>query len=103
MNYLAILCGNAGPLPIYDKIVPCLEDIMVFPHNLEDLYREASAFDEQTLDRLRFALVRVQVYADIHHTEDLERAQKMKYVSQVLERIIYGTLLLERDEGLPQE
>jgi hypothetical protein len=43
------------------------------------------------------------VYADIHHTEDLERAQKMKYVSQVLERIIFGSLLLERDEGLPQE
>jgi hypothetical protein len=103
MNYRSILCGNAEPLPIYDRIVPCLEDIVSFPLLLEDLYREASTFDDPTLDRLRFALVRIQVYADIHHTEDLERAQKMKYVSQVLERIIFGSLLLERDEGLPQE
>jgi hypothetical protein len=102
MNYLALLTGSSEPLPIYEQIVPCLEDIGTFPLRLESLYREASGYDEPALDRLRFALVRVQVYADIHHTEDLERAQKMKYVSQVLERIIYGTLLLERDEGLPE-
>lgn len=102
MNYHAILCGNSDPLPIFDRIVPCLDDIGSFPLAFEDLYREAMQLDDATLDRLRFALVRIQVYSDIHHTEDLEKAQKMKYVSQVLERVIYGTLLLERDDGLPE-
>jgi len=98
MNYLRILTGREQPLGIYDKVVLCIEDVHVFPDMIETIYREAVAYDEDTLDRFRFALIRLQIYADIHRYEDLERAQKIKYVAQVLEKLIYGSLLMEHEE-----
>jgi hypothetical protein len=98
MNYLRILTGREEPLGIYDNVVLCIEDVHLFPDMIEALYREAVAYDEDTLDRFRFALIRLQIYADIHRYEDLEKAQKIKYVAQVLEKLIYGSLLMEHEE-----
>lgn len=77
----------------------CLESIDRFPYLLEEIYRDTSILDESSLNALRFALVRLQVYADIHRNEDLEEAQNLKYVGQVLEKIIFGSLMLEREES----
>lgn len=98
MDYMGILCGGEEPLPVYTTILPALEDIRVFPVLLEPIYREAVALDEAMLDRLRFALIRVQIHADIHRNEDMERAQKLKYVGQVLEKVIFGSLLMEHED-----
>jgi hypothetical protein len=98
MTYLRILSGQEKPLDIYQHVVTCIEDIHTFPDMIETLYRQAIAFDEETLDRFRFALIRLQIYADIHRYEDLERAQKIKYVAQVLEKLIFGSLLMEHEE-----
>jgi hypothetical protein len=75
-----------------------LEDIERFPLSIEKIYRAAMGFDDETLDHLRFALLRVQIYSDIHRNEDIEQAQKVKYVAQVLEKIIFGSLLMEHEE-----
>jgi hypothetical protein len=98
MNHLEVLTGGATPLDIYPDIVPVLEDVGLLPERLEPIYRKAIAYDDDSLDRLRFALVRVQIYSDIHRTEDMEKAQKIKYVAQVLEKVIFGSLLLEHEE-----
>jgi hypothetical protein len=98
MDFLRILSGTEKPLDIYHNVVACIEDIHALPDMIEIIYRESMTFDEDTLDRLRFALIRLQIYADIHRYEDLERAQKIKYVAQVLEKIIYGNLLMEHEE-----
>jgi hypothetical protein len=106
MEYMRILSGGEEPLPVFSTILPALEDIRLFPDLLEPLYREAIALDEPALDRLRFGLLRVQIYADIHRNEDMERAQKLKYVGQVLEKVIFGSLLMEHDEissTMPEE
>jgi hypothetical protein len=100
MDLGKILAGREEPLPVYRNIALCLENIELFPFLLEPIYREAMTFDEDTLDRFRFALVRLQVYTDIHHYEDMENTQKIRYVAQVLEKVIFGDLLLER-ERLP--
>ncbi len=102
MDLGKILAGKEEPLPVYRNVLLCLENIELFPYLLEPIYREALAFDEDTLDRFRFALVRLQVYTDIHHYEDMENTQKVRYVAQVLEKVIFGDLLLER-ERLPGE
>jgi len=81
------------------RIVQALENFEEFPFLLESVYREASELDDDDLDRLRFGLVRLQVYADIHRYEDMEAAQQMKYVASVLERILFGRLLLEGEEA----
>jgi hypothetical protein len=58
----------------------------------------AMGFDDESLDHLRFALLRVQIYSDIHRNDDMEQAQKIKYVAQVLEKVIFGSLMMEHEE-----
>jgi len=98
MDYMRILSGREKPMDIYEDVIFCLNDILMIPDMIEPIYRTAMTFDEETLDRFRFALVRLQIYSDIHRYEDLERAQHIKYVAQVLEKIIFGSLLMEHEE-----
>ena len=98
MDYMRVLCGREKPLPIYKGVIACLENPKVFPDMVEPFYREAINLDDETLDRFRFALLRLQLYADIHRNEDLEKAMEIKYVSQVLEKVVFGTLVMEREE-----
>ncbi|WP_292489258.1 hypothetical protein [Methanoculleus sp. 10] len=99
MEYSRILAGREDPLPVFSKVVEALENFEEFPFLLEPVYREASDLGDEELDRLRFGLVRLQVYADIHRYEDMEAAQRMKYVAAVLERMLFGRLLLEGEEA----
>ena len=98
MDYMRVLCGKEKPLPIYKGVIACLENPQAFVDLVEPIYREAMNLDDETLDRFRFALLRLQLYADIHRNEDLEKAMELKYVSQVLEKLVFGTLVMEREE-----
>jgi len=98
MDYLRILTGKQEPISIYDGVIQCLENPLAFPDLLEPVYREAMKLDDETLDRFRFALLRLQLYADIHRNEDLEKAMQIKFVAQVLEKVIFGTLVMEQEE-----
>ncbi len=98
MDHAEILAGRGDLLPVYERIVQALERFEEFPFLLESVYREAQELGEEDLDRLRFGLVRLQVYADIHRYENMEAAQQMKYIASVLERVIFGRLLLEGEE-----
>lgn len=98
MDYLRILCGKGDPLPLYEPVIVCLENPQVFPDLLEPIYRDAMKLDDETLDRFRFALLRLQLYADIHRNEDMEKAMHIRYVAQVLEKVIFGTLVMEPPE-----
>jgi hypothetical protein len=98
MDYMRVLCGKEKPLAIYKGVIACLENPKAFPDLVEPIYREAMNLDDDTLDRFRFALLRLQLYADIHRNEDLEKATELKYISQVLEKLVFGTLLMERED-----
>lgn len=98
MDYLRILTGKEQPLPIYKGVIVALENPLSFPDLLEPIYREAMSLDDDTLDRFRFSLMRLQLWADIHRNEDLEKAMHIKYVSQVLEKVIFGSLVMEQSE-----
>ena len=98
MDYQRILAGREKPLPIYKGVVSVLENPLGFPDLLEPIYREAMSLDDDTLDRFRFSLMRLQIWADIHRNEDLEKAMQIKYVAQVLEKVIYGSLIMEPAE-----
>jgi len=98
MNFREMLEGGGSSLTVYDDIAIVLDDIERFPLYIEKIYRTAMTFDDETLDHLRFALLRVQIHSDIHRNEDMEQAQKTKYVAQVLEKIIFGSLMMEHEE-----
>jgi hypothetical protein len=100
MDYQRILAGTEKPLPIYKAIAAALENPLAFPDLLEPIYREAMTLDDETLDRFRFSLMRLQLYADVHRNEDLEQAMHLKYVAQVIEKVVYGSLIMEPAEPL---
>jgi hypothetical protein len=100
MEYIEILRGEGEPLSIYDNIVKCLENEELFPYLIETIYREALSLVDDGPDRLRFALIRLQVWADLHRYQDMEQAQKMKYIAQGLEKVVFGNLLLEYEEAV---
>ena len=101
MDFRRVLAGREKPLPVYEAITAVLNNIESFPDLVEPIYREASGYDDETLDRLRFALVRLQIYSDIHHNEDMELAVRVKYVAQVLEKVIFGSMMLEPEGTEP--
>ena len=103
MDYLRILSGKEKSLPIYTGIVVCLEKPLAFPDMIEPIYREAMNLDDDTLDKFRFSLLRLQVYADVHRNEDMEKAMHIRYVSQVLEKLVFGTLVMEQEEPAAAE
>ena len=98
MDYQRVLTGKEKPLPIYKGVVACLDNPLAFPDLLEPIYREAMGLDDDTLDLFRFSLMRLQLYADIHRNEDLEKAMYIKFVAQVLEKVIFGSLIMEPAE-----
>lgn len=102
MDYLKILCGKEEHLPIYDQVAECLRDITLLPDMIEPIFREAGSLDEQNIDKFRFGLLRVQIYSEIYRNMDLEEAQKMRYVSEMIERAIFGGLFIERENFAPE-
>ena len=60
MDFQRVLTGKEKPLPIYKGVVACLENPQAFPDLLEPIYREAMGLDDDTLDRFRFSLMRLQ-------------------------------------------
>ncbi|HWQ63028.1 MAG TPA: hypothetical protein VN429_01330 [Methanospirillum sp.] len=97
MDYLSILCGKEEAIPLYDQVVLCLQDITLLPELIEPIFREAGTLNEQLIDKFRFGLLRVQIYSEIHRNMDLEESQKMRYVSEMIERAIFGGLFIERE------
>ncbi len=97
MDYIRIISGKGEVLDIYHMLIPCLETIEEFTPSIEPIYLAAIKMEGDDLDHFRFGLVRLQVYADIHRYEDSDEMQKMKYVAQVLEKIIFGNLMLETE------
>jgi hypothetical protein len=49
----------------------------------------------EDLEKFRFVLLRVQIDSQLHLNEDIEKYHKRLFVSQVIEKLIYGELLLE--------
>ena len=60
MDYLRILTGKQEPLPLYKDVIACLVDQQEFPDLLEPIYRDAMKLDDESLDRFRFALLRLR-------------------------------------------
>jgi len=97
MDYIGIITGSGEALDMYQMVVPSLENIEELPQSIEPIYLKAVELNETDADHFRFGLVRLQVYADIHRYVDSDEMQKIKYVAQILEKIIFGNLMLETE------
>lgn len=72
-----------------------IEDPRKLPYMLE-AFHTAQIKNEKAF---HFALLRVQVDSDIRMHEDIQKYQQRKYVAEVLEKLLYGELMLSVGEN----
>lgn len=103
---IRILTGKRGEFNPTDYIpdyilllAEVISDPKMLPYKLEEV-RKLKPSEE-----LRNALLRVQIDSELRFGEDLQKYRTRQYVAQVIERLIFGNLLLEsrrRDEEQEQ-
>lgn len=99
---LETLTGEARP-EAYDGYVLLLARILKDPLSLPRVLKEICSLKLNDVERrdLRMALIRVQIDSELRMNEDIQRYQQRRYVSQVVEILLYKDLLLA--SGEPEE
>jgi hypothetical protein len=89
MGHASIEQGNVpGEILLLAKAI---DDPYCLPFIIEDL-------DELTIEdenMFRFALLRVQIDSELRMNEDIQMHQRRRYVAQVIEKMIFGEMLIE--------
>ena len=88
-----------GPASVEQGNVPgeilllakAIDDPYCLPFIIEEL-DELEIEDEKMF---RFALLRVQIDSELRMNEDIQMHQRRRYVAQVIEKMIFGELLIE--------
>ncbi|KUK43255.1 MAG: hypothetical protein WCY97_10665 [Methanothrix sp.] len=99
---LEVLSGETRPLEPKAYILllaRVLKDPLSLPRRLKEIC-SLKLNDEERRD-LRMALIRVQIESELKMNEDIQRYQQRRYVSQVIEILLFKELLLA--SGEPEE
>lgn len=89
---IKILSGKDEDLTPSDHI-SLLADVIYDPKLLIRKLEEVRKLKPS--EDLRNALLRVQIDSELRFSEDLQKYRTRQYVAQVIERLIFGNLLLE--------
>lgn len=101
---LELLTGNKD---IDIEKVP--EDVLTIAEAVEDpdklpyLIEGIIDMEITEKEKFRYVLLRVQIDSHLHMNEDLEKYQKRVFVAQVIEKLLYGDLLLEAGNDNDEE
>ncbi|MCL7414543.1 MAG: hypothetical protein M8349_00560 [ANME-2 cluster archaeon] len=71
------------------------------PYSLPYLIEELNALEIDDEESLRFALLRVQIDSELRMNEDIQKHQRRRFVAQVIEKLLFGEVLIEM--GAPFE
>ena len=101
---LELLAGKKGVdiEEIHDNVLT-IAGVVDDPDQLPYVIEGIKALEIDDMDKFRFVLLRVQVDSHLHMNEDLEKYMKRLYVAQVIEKLLYGELLLEEGEKEDEE
>ncbi|MBA1341951.1 MAG: hypothetical protein C5S40_07390 [ANME-2 cluster archaeon] len=89
MGQTSVEQGNVpGEILLFAKAI---DDPYCLPFIIEEL-DELEIKDEKMF---RFALLRVQIDSELRMNEDIQMHQRRRYVAQVIEKMIFGELLIE--------
>ncbi len=71
------------------------------PDKLPYLLETIKSLEIDDMERFRYVLLRVQIDSELHMNEDIQKYHKRLYVSQVIEKLLYGELFFEagKDEN----
>ncbi|MCZ7396222.1 MAG: hypothetical protein ABOK23_06975 [Candidatus Methanoperedens sp.] len=91
---------------VHENILTIAE-VVDEPDKLPYLLESIKSMEIEDKEKFRFVLLRVQIDSMLHMNEDIEKYQKRLYVSQVIEKLLYGEILLaegkEEDEDEEEE
>ncbi len=75
------------------------------PDKLPYLLETIKSLEIDDMDKFRYVLLRVQVDSELNTNEDIQKYHKRLYVSQVIEKLLYGELFFEagKDEDEDDE
>ncbi len=65
------------------------------PDKLPYLLETIKSLEIDDMDKFRYVLLRVQIDSELHMNEDIQKYHKRLYVSQVIEKLLYGELFFE--------
>ena len=65
------------------------------PYCLPFIIEELDGLEIEDEKMFRFALLRVQIDSELRMNEDIQMHQRRRYVAQVIEKMIFGELLIE--------
>lgn len=65
------------------------------PYCLPFIIEELDGLEIADEKMFRFALLRVQIDSELRMNEDIQMHQRRRYVAQVIEKMIFGELLIE--------
>ena len=65
------------------------------PYCLPFIIEELDGLEIADEKMFRFALLRVQIESELRMNEDIQMHQRRRYVAQVIEKMIFGELLIE--------
>jgi hypothetical protein len=85
---------------VHENILTIAE-VVDEPDKLPYLLETIKSMEIEDMEKFRFVLLRVQIDSMLHMNEDIEMYQKRLYVSQVIEKLLYGEILLA--EGKEEE
>ena len=105
---LGLLTGNKEvDIEKVRENVLTIAEVVDDPDKLPYLIESIKSMEIDDVEKFRFVLLRVQIDSMLHMNEDIERYQKRLYVSQVIEKLLYGEILLaqgkEEDEEEEEE
>jgi len=75
------------------------------PDKLPYLLETIKSLEIDDMDTFRYVMLRIQIDSELHMNEDIEKYHKRLYVSQVIEKLLYGELFFEagKDEDEDDE
>ncbi len=102
VNTLRLLMGqtkvDTGSVP---EEILLLAKAIDDPYSLPYLIEELNALEIKEEEIVRFALVRVQIDSELRMNEDIQMHQRRRFVAQVMEKLLFGEVLIEM--GAPLE
>ncbi len=87
---------------IHDNIL-VIAQVVDEPDKLPYFLEIIKSLEIEDLEKFRFVLLRVQIDSQLHLNEDIEKYHKRLFVSQIIEKLIYGELLLEAGKDEDEE
>ncbi|MFZ3167637.1 MAG: hypothetical protein WA130_08480 [Candidatus Methanoperedens sp.] len=96
LKTLGLLTGqmDADIEKIHDNIL-IIAQVVDDPDKLPYFLETIKSLEIDDIEKFRFVLLRVQIDSQLHLNENIEKYHKRLFVSQIIEKLIYGELLLE--------